>query len=128
VDPEVKRKDAGTRDLAAPAAAAAPPSDLLPLPAPPSQSRVAIILGPSDPKHLICARSKSKPIKAAPAASGKNHRPLVSPTAPAANCGSARSPLGLKKMSTGSGSQSPLSQASQAAMSPSPEPESSRPE
>ncbi|PVH47710.1 hypothetical protein PAHAL_4G126100 [Panicum hallii] len=94
VDPEVKRKDAGTGDSAAPAAAAAPPSNLLPLPAPPSQSRVAIILGPSDPKHLIYAGSKSKPIKAAPAASGKNRRPPVSPTAPTANCGFARSPFG----------------------------------
>ncbi|PAN11539.1 hypothetical protein PAHAL_2G148200 [Panicum hallii] len=91
VDPEVRRKDASTGDSAAPAAA--PPSDLLPLSVPPSQSQVAIILGPSDRKHLICAGSKSKPIKAAPAASGKNRRPPVSPTAPAANRGSARSPF-----------------------------------
>jgi hypothetical protein len=96
VDLEVKHKDTGTRDSPAPIAAAAPPSDLLPLPAPPSQSRVAGKLGPSDPKHLIYAGSKSKHIKAAPAAPGKNRRPPLSPPAPAVNRGrgSVRTPLG----------------------------------
>lgn len=86
MDLEVRHKDAGTRDSPAPIAAAAPAS----------QSRVAGKLGPSDPKHLIYAGSKSKHIKVAPAAPGKNRRPPLSPPAPAVNRGrgSVRTPLG----------------------------------
>lgn len=67
-----------------------------------------------NPRTAAVTVTNRRPVKTAVAATNKKSRPPVSPTSPAAAGRNVVRPLRLKKMSTASDSQSPLSQASQA--------------